>query len=317
MSIRETLFKIGSEYSHAKLEPFSGHPLAVFVRETAPENFSAALSLGDTNILTKGSAGQSKWSDVPWIALMDEVVTKGTSRGYYIVYLFSADGQSVYLCLGQGVYSINDEFKKDAKKILNQRTELIRTRIPEYKLRFQDEGIDLKGSTWLAKDYEDAPAFYKEYHIHDLPSETELVGDLREMLQLYSRLIFLGGTDLIEDNKEDEGEDLSLTEKKSFRLHQKVEGRVNTSKVKKHHGYTCQACDFDFQAAYGDLGKNYIEAHHLLPYAELAIGQLRKLDIKRDFAVLCANCHKMIHRMESSADIEGLRNLVKRYKSHV
>lgn len=36
------------------------------------------------------------------------------------------------------------------------------------------------------------------------------------------------------------------------------------------------------------------------------------MDLEKDFAVLCANCHRMIHRYGKTDDIEGFRKLLKR-----
>jgi 5-methylcytosine-specific restriction enzyme A len=54
----------------------------------------------------------------------------------------------------------------------------------------------------------------------------------------------------------------------------------------------CEACGFDFHRTYGVRGKGYAECHHVLPLH--ASGETTtKL---KDLAVLCANCHRMIHR---------------------
>ncbi len=313
-SIKQALYKIGTEYTEAKLGIFSNHPLGDFVRNKSKKVFSEAIDIDSTNLIIKGSVGQGVWSDTPWIAIMDSIITNSTLSGYYIVYLFSADGQNIYLCLGQGVTAVEEEFKKDWKKILHQRAGIIRTRIPEYKENFTDTPFDLKGKSPLSKKYCEAPAFYKKYSTQLLPPENELLHDLTLMLSLYDKLIFLGGTDLIEldDNNSDVHHSMTINEKKRFRMHKRLEGRANTQKVKKLHGYDCQACGFNFVETYGKFGKEYIEAHHLLPYETLEVGKTRKLNIQDDFVVLCGNCHRMIHRMDSPSDIEGLRNLIAR-----
>lgn len=79
-------------------------------------------------------------------------------------------------------------------------------------------------------------------------------------------------------------------------------------------GYTCQACNFNFLNSYGELGTYFIEAHHLVPYSQLGEGQVKKLDINKDFAVLCSNCHSMIHRMKNSSDIENLKKVIEERK---
>ena len=55
----------------------------------------------------------------------------------------------------------------------------------------------------------------------------------------------------------------------------------------------CEACGFDFAAVYGPQGDGFIECHHTKPVHTLRPGQHTKLD---DLALVCSNCHRMIHR---------------------
>ena len=68
----------------------------------------------------------------------------------------------------------------------------------------------------------------------------------------------------------------------------------------KAHGYNCAVCGFNFEKAYGVWGKNWAEVHHLVPISE-SKKEKRKTDPKSDLAVLCANCHRMIHRKKGIA----------------
>jgi len=65
----------------------------------------------------------------------------------------------------------------------------------------------------------------------------------------------------------------------------------------KEHGQlqceVCEVCEFDFAERYGDHGDGYIECHHVKPVHELRPGERTKLS---DLALMCANCHRMIHR---------------------
>ncbi|RME88331.1 MAG: hypothetical protein D6770_07190, partial [Anaerolineae bacterium] len=60
------------------------------------------------------------------------------------------------------------------------------------------------------------------------------------------------------------------------------------------HGTKCMACGFDFEAVYGERGKGYIEVHHTVPVSSLDGEML--IDPEKDVVVLCANCHRMVHR---------------------
>jgi len=55
----------------------------------------------------------------------------------------------------------------------------------------------------------------------------------------------------------------------------------------------CEVCGFDFFEFYGELGRGFAECHHLVPLAEAAFRQNTRLT---DLAIVCANCHRMLHR---------------------
>lgn len=55
----------------------------------------------------------------------------------------------------------------------------------------------------------------------------------------------------------------------------------------------CDVCSFDFREAYGLRGDGFIEAHHTIPVAELRGVTKTKLG---DIALVCSNCHRMLHR---------------------
>ena len=53
-------------------------------------------------------------------------------------------------------------------------------------------------------------------------------------------------------------------------------------------------CGFDFFERYGQLGHGYAEVHHIRALSALSeTGQVTALS---DLAIVCANCHAMIHR---------------------
>ncbi|MGY1428878.1 HNH endonuclease [Streptomyces sp. MN12] len=64
------------------------------------------------------------------------------------------------------------------------------------------------------------------------------------------------------------------------------------SVLRRSGNLACEACGFDFEAVYGDRGAGYVECHHILPLHEAGEGTTRLADL----ALICANCHRMIHR---------------------
>ena len=55
----------------------------------------------------------------------------------------------------------------------------------------------------------------------------------------------------------------------------------------------CEVCKFNFYEVYGNHGKDFIECHHKKPISEITPGMKTTLD---DLALVCSNCHRMIHR---------------------
>ncbi|WP_199580903.1 MULTISPECIES: HNH endonuclease [Bradyrhizobium] len=66
----------------------------------------------------------------------------------------------------------------------------------------------------------------------------------------------------------------------------------------------CEVCSFDFEAAYGEHGAGFIEAHHLKPVHTLLPGHKTKLD---DLALLCSNCHRMVHARRPWLTVQQLK----------
>ena len=75
---------------------------------------------------------------------------------------------------------------------------------------------------------------------------------------------------------------------------------------KQEHGRLyCQICRFDFSLKYGEVGNDFIEAHHTVP---ISSGEI-KTKVK-DIAMVCSNCHKMLHRKRPWLKLKQLKNLI-------
>jgi 5-methylcytosine-specific restriction protein A len=72
-----------------------------------------------------------------------------------------------------------------------------------------------------------------------------------------------------------------------------------------HHGTSCAACGFSFEAAYGPEGEGFIHVHHLVPASQLGPGY--ELDPVGDLVPLCPNCHAMAHRRRVPYTVAELR----------
>lgn len=137
---------------------------------------------------------------------------------------------------------------------------------------------------------------------------------------LYEPIIAsLSGINVREQQDEDSLGDVQTDEGKeypegkiAFVLHKKRERNPNLIKdakrlfVSKHGRLFCEACKFDFQQVYGDRGIDFIEGHHKKLVSEMKEGEKTKVE---DIAMLCSNCHRMIHR-KPLVSIRGLSTLI-------
>ena len=107
---------------------------------------------------------------------------------------------------------------------------------------------------------------------------------------------------LIENTGAEEGN-------KKYVLHQSIERNatlVNNLKLRRKQAdpmLWCEICGFSFIEKYGDLGDGFIEAHHKIPLSSLKESTITR---ERDLILVCSNCHRMLHRANSSITIQAL-----------
>ena len=79
--------------------------------------------------------------------------------------------------------------------------------------------------------------------------------------------------------------------------------------LQRDHLLPCDVCGFSFITQFGELGEAFIEAHHTKPVASLKRGHRTKVE---DIALVCPNCHRMLHRGESTVEVTELRRIVEK-----
>lgn len=99
----------------------------------------------------------------------------------------------------------------------------------------------------------------------------------------------------------------------AYRTHKIIERDPKVIKKAKdkfsneHGGHLyCQACNFDFSKFYGSRGADFIEGHHTKLVSEMKEGEETKVE---DIALLCSNCHRMIHR-KPLMSVDDLKTLI-------
>lgn len=93
------------------------------------------------------------------------------------------------------------------------------------------------------------------------------------------------------------------------RRNSKIVQLAKIQALKKGNGkILCECCDFDFLKVYGNHGVGFIECHHKI---HVSTGQ--RITVLEDLALVCSNCHRMLHRKNSIDDyytVEALRKLI-------
>lgn len=87
----------------------------------------------------------------------------------------------------------------------------------------------------------------------------------------------------------------------------KLVQKKKASALQLHGTLACEVCAFDFAKFYGPLGEAFIECHHTKPLAQLEVNATTSL---ADLALVCANCHRMLHRGGKVHTIAELQALV-------
>lgn len=78
--------------------------------------------------------------------------------------------------------------------------------------------------------------------------------------------------------------------------------------LKKHGHLSCVACGFNFGDRYGASGAGIIDVHHTKPVHTMGPGEKTKV---ADLALLCSNCHRMVHSKRKWLTLNELRATIK------
>jgi 5-methylcytosine-specific restriction enzyme A len=112
--------------------------------------------------------------------------------------------------------------------------------------------------------------------------------------------------DVDEDETAPEGRILTRIHKCRERNAELVR-RKKESVMRKDGCLLCEICSFDFFKQYGTAGEGFIECHHVTPLSRIMPGQKTRLE---DLALVCANCHRMLHRGSPWPSLHEVRQRV-------
>jgi hypothetical protein len=99
---------------------------------------------------------------------------------------------------------------------------------------------------------------------------------------------------------------------KRYERDSKIAKQAKRKRLQERKLLECDACGFCFQKKYGVRGAGFIEAHHTLPVSQLGARQRTKIS---DIALVCSNCHRMLHRDRPWLSINDLKAIIVKNKS--
>lgn len=188
MGIRDLLLGIGTTYDRTL-----GTGRRVHAQELLRSASNHLVGCVPSGLSVKASGGQGSSTFTPWIGIYDPQETLSSRRGLYLVYIFSADMRFVFLILNQGVTELKDEYGIDGALTRLERTAiLLLERLPSELVQPWQDVVDLRTENgWRQRAYASGSVVAREYRLDDLPAESELRADLRDMADVFRLAIGL------------------------------------------------------------------------------------------------------------------------------
>jgi len=260
----------------------------------------------------QGSIGQGNPAEIPWICVFDLDITKSAQEGFYIVYLFSSDMSGVYLSLNQGWTQYEREYgTKEGRIEIKQNAKYAKTTLNSDQ-GFSYAPINLKATKSLGKGYELGNICSVYYDARDIPSDEELINDLRNLLGVYRELKGLAGPEIL-DIQGVINEDAFQVQIQKGKRKELKDGAIQ--KKEKKQSSSSSSWSRDANMAFTALdnanfrcendqdhktfisartGTQFVEAHHLIPMeyqGEFPVS----IDVPENIISLCPNCHRAFH----------------------
>lgn len=178
LPLKDLLSEILQDWPDISGEHFKGNDFAARFREVFPACLQSHFNNPLGHLQVQTHIGYSTWGEVPYLAILDQRLTKTVKTQFFVAYLFKADGEGVYLSLVQGTGETQIDIDYTANRL--------RKVVPG----LQSWGlvdIDLVASKQLGKSCQKGNIIAKYYPADDLPNEAVLQRDLQDILALYAR----------------------------------------------------------------------------------------------------------------------------------
>jgi 5-methylcytosine-specific restriction enzyme A len=318
-------------------------PALQSIRQEIPDllrKYVESSPFSSNDFYIRGSAGMPNrsFAHVPWVAIFKQTITRSAQRGYYIVMLFSEDMSSLSISLNQGYTAFGKRYidPELARIKLGDCARSVIEVLPTLPAGFKAGPISLNTNGELGKGYEAGSILSKSYDIGATPSDADLEKDIHALLSIYMTLSSLYPESLIDlDLTVEEFDFQNAVEKIVLKIEPSpgTKGpqkppQQTTSKSKARYvrsaevtaralamsGSDCalgSALEPHISFISNKTKKNYVEAHHLVPFSQQSTFPI-SLDVEENIVALCPNCHRLLHHGISKGRLNHLKILLEK-----
>jgi hypothetical protein len=167
------------------------------------DRFKSKYEIRIDDLWVQGKDGDGNKSEIPWVRLGSKELSPSATVGWYVVFLFSAEGSNCYLSLGHAstTYDGNSTERRYQKALTPKvaaglmkwgREKLQLDQLNAPRLKFSRD-LEAKGD--LADAYDRTSLCGFEYQKDNIPTDEQILSDVEFLLALLSKIYLLQETD--------------------------------------------------------------------------------------------------------------------------
>lgn len=167
------------------------------------DRFKSKYEIAIEDLWVQGKDGDGNKAEIPWVRLASKELSPSATKGWYVVFLFSATGSNCYLSLGHASTTYDgDSMERRYQKALAPevaaalmtwgRDKLNLDQVKNPRLKFS-RNLEAKGN--LAEAYDRTSLCGFEYRKESVPSDEQIFTDIEFLLEMLSKIYFLQETD--------------------------------------------------------------------------------------------------------------------------
>lgn len=167
------------------------------------DRFKSKYEIAIEDLWVQGKDGDGNKAEIPWVRLASKELSPSATKGWYVVFLFSAKGSNCYLSLGHASTTYDDDsMERRYQKALAPEVAEGLMRWGREKLKLNDiknprlkfaRNLEAKGN--LAEAYDRTSLCGFEYRKESIPADDQIISDVEFLLGLLSIIYQMQETD--------------------------------------------------------------------------------------------------------------------------